>query len=61
MKVFIKSLKKGSKFKFNDTIYTVKQKFSDWKKDDNPYLMTTCGQVFWYDELEVEAVSQHYI
>jgi hypothetical protein len=57
MKVFIKSLKKGSQFKFNYTIYTVKQKFSDWKKDDNPYLMTTCGQVFWYDELEVEAVS----
>jgi len=57
MKVFIKYLKKGSQFKFNDTIYTVKLKFSDWKKDDNPYLMTTCGQVFWYDELEVEAVS----
>ena len=52
-KVFIKQLKKGSQFKFNDTIYTVKQKFSDWKKDDNPYLMTTCGQVFWHDELEV--------
>ena len=53
MKTLIKNLKKGDKFKFNETIYTVKQKFSDWKKDDNPYLMTVCGQVFWYDELEV--------
>jgi hypothetical protein len=42
MKVFIKSIRKGSKFKFNDTIYTVKQKFSDWK-DDEPYLTTICG------------------
>ena len=53
MKTLIKNLKKGDKFKFNETIYTVKQKFSDWKKDDNPYLMTVCGQVFWHDELEV--------
>lgn len=53
-KVFIKTLKKGSQFKFNDTIYTVKQKFSDWKKNDEPYLTTFCGQVFWFDELEVE-------
>jgi len=54
MKVFIKSLKKGSQFKFNNTIYTVKQKFTDWKKNDEPYLITICGQVFWFDELEVE-------
>jgi len=57
MKVFIKTLKKGSQFKFNDTIYTVKQKFSDWKKNDEPYLTTVCGQVFWFNELEVELVA----
>ena len=57
MKVFIKTLKKGSQFKFNNTIYTVKQKFSDWKKNDEPYLTTFCGQVFWFDELEVELVA----
>lgn len=56
-KVFIKELKKGSQFKFNDTIYTVRQKFSDWKKNDEPYLTTVCGQVFWFDELEVELVA----
>lgn len=56
-KVFIKDLKKGSQFKFNDTIYTVKQKFSDWKKNDEPYLTTTCSQVFWFDELEVEFIK----
>jgi hypothetical protein len=54
MKVPIKLLKKGSRFKFNDTIYIVKQKFSDWRKDDEPYLTTFCGEVFWFDELEVE-------
>lgn len=57
MKVFLKSLKKGNQFKFNYTVYTVKQKFRDWKKDDSPYLMTTCGQVFWYDNLEVELLE----
>lgn len=54
--MFIKDLKKGSKFKYNDTIYTVKQKYSDWKKDDEPYLITVCGQIFYYDELKVELV-----
>lgn len=57
MLVTIKSLKKGDSFKFNNTIYTVKQKFSDWKKDDEPYLITNCGQIFWFDELEVELVA----
>jgi len=57
MKVFIKTLKKGSQFKFNNTIYTVKQKFSDWKKNDEPYLVTTCGEVFWFDELKVGLVA----
>ncbi len=57
MKVFIKSLKKGNQFKFNDTTYTVRQKFSDWKKNDDPYLATECGEFFYYDELEVELVD----
>jgi hypothetical protein len=56
-KVFIKTLKKGNQFKFSDTVYTVKQKFADWKKNDEPYLITTCGQVFWFDELEVEIIK----
>ena len=56
-KVFIKDLKKGSRFKFNDTIYTVKQRFSAWKRNDEPYLLTLCGQIFYHDELEVEFVS----
>jgi len=57
MKVLINSLKKGSQFKFNNTVYTVRQKFSDWKKDGEPYLVTRCGQVFGFDELEVDFVS----
>jgi hypothetical protein len=57
MKKFIKDLKKGELFIFNKEPFMVKQKFSDWKKDDNPYLKTTCGKVFWYDELEVCPVS----
>lgn len=57
MKVFIKTLKKGNQFKFNDTIYTVKQKFADWKKNGEPYLVTVSGEVFWHDELEVELIK----
>lgn len=57
MKTIIKNLKKGDRFKFNDTIYTVKQKFSDWKKNDEPYLTTNSGETFYFDELEVEKVQ----
>ena len=56
MKKLIKDLKKVEKFKFNDTIYVVKQKYSDWKKNDEPYLKTVCGTYFEHDELEVESV-----
>jgi hypothetical protein len=56
MKKQIKDLKKGEKFKFNNNIYTVKQKYSDWKKNDEPYLTTLCGVNFEFDELEVESV-----
>lgn len=56
MKKLIKDLKKGEKFKFNDTIYVVKQKYSDWKKNDEPYLKTVCGTYFEHDELEVESI-----
>lgn len=57
MLVQIKSLKKNNRFKFNDTIYTVQRKFSDWKRNDDPYLMTTCGQIFYFDELEVKLIE----
>lgn len=54
IKVFIKDLKKGQAFKFNNTVYTVRQKHADWKKNDEPYLKTMCGKIFEFDELEVE-------
>lgn len=54
MEIFIKDLKKYQRFYFNNKPYTVKQRFSDWKKDDNPYLKTECGEVFWFDELIVK-------
>jgi hypothetical protein len=53
----IKEVKKGSKFIFNDEVLIVKQVFSDWKKDNNPYLLTTCGEYFFYDELEIEFIN----
>jgi len=56
MQTTIKDLKKTDKFKFNNTVYTVRQKFSNWKKNDDPYLLTVCGQIFYNDELEVEKV-----
>ncbi len=55
--IYIKTLKKGDKFKFNETIYTVRQRFSNWKKDGEPYMLTEDGQIFYFDELEVEAVK----
>jgi len=58
MKTFIKDLKKGSQFKFNETLYTVRQKFSDWQENDEPYLKTICGEIFWYDKLEVELIHE---
>jgi len=54
--MYIKDLKKGESFKFNDKVYIVRRKFSDWKKDDNPYLITTDGEIFYHDELEIEKV-----
>jgi len=36
MKTLIKYLKKRDRFRFNDTIYVVRQKFSDWKKTTTP-------------------------
>lgn len=54
----IKDLKKGDRFGFNGKIYTVKQKFSDWRKDDEPYLMTVCEHKFWFDELEVTRIER---
>jgi len=60
MIVYIKQLKKGNQFKFNGNTYTVKQKYSNWKKDNEPYLLTSCGQFFFYDEIEVEFVYRGY-
>lgn len=59
-KVYIKSLHKGEEFIFNDTVYTVKQKYSDWKKDGEPYLKTTRGEIFYHDELEVEIGNESF-
>jgi len=53
----IKDLKKDSKFRFNDTIYKVKQKFSKWKTNDDPYLLTNNGEIFYHGELEVEKIE----
>ena len=46
MRTTIDNLKKNCKFEFNDIEYVVKQKFSDWKKDGDPYLLTICGEIF---------------
>lgn len=56
MKKKIKDLKKGDKFQFNDFIYKVAQKFSQWKQADDPYLKTTDGQLWYNEDLEVEYV-----
>lgn len=57
MEKTIKDLKKNEKFRFNDTVYTVKQKFADWKKNGEPYLVTLCGVKFEFEELIVESVN----
>lgn len=59
MKTLIKDLKKHDHFIFNNQTFIVKQSFKDWKKNDAPYMLTTCGEVFWYDELEVEKPLQY--
>ena len=57
MRKKIKALKKGEKFNFCNTVYIVSQRFSQWKKSDDPYLKTTDGQLWYNDELEVEVVN----
>jgi hypothetical protein len=59
MKRIIKELKKNDIFIFNNREYVVKQKFSDWKKTGEPYMITKCGQMFGFDELEVEKVLKN--
>jgi len=49
MKIMIKDLKKNDKFIFNNKIYIVRKKY---RNDDSP-LITNCGELFHYDELEV--------
>ncbi len=58
MKTVIKDLKKGDKFKFNDTIYEIYKSFRLWNRNDDPYLMTTGNEIFYHDELEVEQLNK---
>lgn len=53
----IKQLKKKDSFKFNDKFYSVKQKWSNWKKNDEPYLLTECGEIFYYENLEIIKIN----
>jgi len=58
-KIFIKNLKKGYIFRFNNVNYTVSQKYADWKKNNEPYLKTESGEIFYFDELEVELIYKN--
>jgi len=57
MIVEIKSLKKNDGFIFNDQLYIVRQKYSDLGKNEEPYLVTRCGEIFYNAELEVSKVN----
>jgi len=52
----IKDLKKGDRFEFNNQIHTVRSKYSDWKRDGEPYMITESGVIYYFDELEVEKI-----
>lgn len=58
MTVKISELKKGMQFLFNHEVYRVKQKYSKWKKYDDPYLLTTSGQIFYNEGLEVQLLTK---
>lgn len=51
--VTIQSLKKNEQFMFNDRQYKVKKAFKLWKKNDDPFLLTYCGEIFYHNGLEV--------
>ena len=54
MDALIKDLKKGNKFKFNDTIYTVRRCYIN---DDKPLIAFdehSEEHRFYFDELEIE-------
>lgn len=57
MKTIISTLKKNDKFLFNGYTYLVLAKYSDWKKDGEPYMRAKRGfeesELFYFDELEV--------
>lgn len=57
METIIFKLKKGDRFMFNDKVYIVKQKFSEWSKNDDPYLKTECGEKFYHEELDVDKLN----
>jgi hypothetical protein len=57
MKTIISKLKKHDRFRFNGIIHVVTQKYSDWRKDNEPYLKTDCRNIFYNGELEVELIK----
>ena len=57
MKKQLKELKKGELFIFNGFVHVVKQRFADWRRNGEPYLVTLGGIVFDFDELEVTTVD----
>lgn len=58
MKTRIKRLRKDDKFLFNNTLYVVKQNYRKWKRNDEPYLKTYCGELFYLEDLEIEWVYE---
>lgn len=52
---FIKDLKRNQTFQFNDKIYKVRRKFTKYKNEE-PHLLTECGQIFYFDELEITII-----
>lgn len=54
MKALIKDLKKHDAFRFKDQIFIVHKKH---RNEDSP-LITTCGEWFYFDELEIEKIDK---
>lgn len=56
MKALLKDLKKGDRFIFNNTTYTVAKKFAEWSKSKEQYLKTTDGWYWYWGGLIVEKI-----
>ena len=52
----VSKLKEGCRFRFNEKRYTVKQKFSDHGKNNEPHLITICGTIFYQGHVEVSVI-----